>query len=401
MLGATLIALSVSASANAQSVKDIVNQSRDIMNNPETILGSDTFSAKPDPTKIQQQLLDAINEATEPQMKRGIEMLNGTAFDPGQVADLMQKREPVLDDKGLRYEIYASRSMKEEGLRQVFDLASANPSSVVIFQGIREDQKIGEGVRELHKIIRGIEPVPNTVIDPTKFRDKNITQVPTIIAYNADDKEVARAAGTANPKYLRNEISRDNLGDLGLVGTVYKITEPNLIDVMRKRVLEVDWRAKTKGAPQRYLNKLQFVDLPIAEESKVVRLEPINRLTKELRVPETDLVFPAGMTFNPLKYQSFRTFIIVFDATDPEQLSFAGRLADEQVESRPVSLISTKYQRESGFEWLGKVEQEIGFPIYLLKEDFAKTLAVTSVPSTVQAQGDELIITSYARSDWP
>tara|TARA_B100000519_G_scaffold202712_1_gene221965 strand:- start:15135 stop:16361 length:1227 start_codon:yes stop_codon:yes gene_type:complete len=397
---ALLLALAVAPPALGQSVKDIVNQSRDVMNNPEQILGDETYSAKADPSKIHQKLLDEITQATDAQMKRGAKMLEGTAFDPGQAAELMPQQKPVLDAAGYRYEIYASRSMQEQGLRQVFDLAAQNPSSVVLFQGIKEGQKIGEGIRELHQLIRGMDPVPNAVIDPTRFRDNKVTQVPTVIAYDENDIELARASGTANPKYVRNEIQRENVGDLGLVGTVYKISEPNLIDVMRKRVLEVDWRAKTKGAPQRYLDKLNFVHLPVAEESRVVRVEPINRLAKELRVPNSDLVYPAGMTFNPLKYQSFRTFIIVFDATDPEQLRLAGRLADEQVEMRPVSLITTKFQREDGFEWLGWAENQIGFPIYLLKKDFARTLAVSEVPSTIQADGHELVITSYAPEDW-
>tara|TARA_A100001391_G_C5047728_1_gene272574 strand:- start:203 stop:1426 length:1224 start_codon:yes stop_codon:yes gene_type:complete len=389
-----------SVPGHAQSIKDIVNQSREIMNNPGQIIGDEKITNTHRASEIQQNLLDEIQDGTTQQMTRGTEMLKGTQFDPGDVEKLAKNQEPTYDKHGFRYEIFASRSLQPQGLKQVFSLAARHHSSVVVFQGIRKGQKIGEGVRELHELIRDIKPVPNAVIDPKRFRDYGIENVPAVIAYDRNNKEVARVSGTANPDYLVNEIRRDNTGDLGIVGTVYDITEPNLIDVMRKKVLEVDWQEKTKGAHQRYLNNLQFVNLPVAKETRTFRVKPINRLTRDLKVPNSDMVYPAGLQFNPLEYHSFRTFIIVFDATDPEQLHLAGRLADEQSELRPVSLITTKIKREEGFKWLGEIENQIGFPIFILKKDFARTLNVKSVPSTIEADAENLVITTFGPEDW-
>lgn len=395
-----MLGVMLSVPAQAQSIKDIVNQSREIMNNPGQVVGVDEIPSVDRASEIQKDLLDDIQQATTQQMIRGTEMLKGTQFDVQDVEQMAKRQVTKYAANGLRYEIFASRSLNPEGLKEVFNIAAQHPSAVVVFQGIREGQKIGEGVRELHQLIRGIDPVPNAIIDPKRFRNNGIETVPAVIAFDRDDKEVARVMGTANPAYIANEVKRDNSGDLGVVGTVYEVSEPNLIDVMRKKVLEVDWQEKTKGAHQRYLNNLEFVNLPVADKTKTLRVTPMNRLTRELKVPNTDLVYPAGLQFNPLEYHSFRTFIVVFDATDPAQLQLASRLADEKSEVRPVSLITTKIPRHEGFKWLGETEKSIGFPIFLLKKDFARTLNVRSVPSTVEAEGPQLVITSFGPEDW-
>lgn len=399
LLLAALFGVVVCLPAHAQSIKNIVNQSRDIMNTPEATVGDAEIATNKRASEIRQNLLDGIQNSTTIQMARGTEMLKGTQFEP-KAPQKVTQQAAAFDENGLRYEIFASRSLQAEGLKQVFSLAAKHPSSVVVFQGLQEGQKIGEGIKELHKLIRGLDPVPNVIIDPKRFRDQNIKNVPAVIAYDRNNGVISSVHGTANPEFISNELRRDVKGDLGIVGTVYEISEPNLIDVMRSKVLEIDWKAKIAGAQQRYLKNLEFVTLPIADVSKTIRVKPINRLTKDIKIPNSEMVYPAGLQFNPLKYHSFRTFIVIFDATDPEQLQYAGRLADAQSEHRPVSLITTKINRKDGFKWLGKKEQEIGYPIYLLKKDFAKTLFVQAVPSTIEADGEDLVITTFAREDW-
>jgi conjugal transfer pilus assembly protein TraW len=388
----------------AQSNADLIGRTRSIMSNSEAILGED-FAAKLKVDKsgtnaAYEKLAREIVRDQDDQYARGIEMLKGTEFEAKDLPDRREFEDRLFDPNGYRYEVYLSRGMTETNLRAALKLLSSNPHSVGIFRGIAEGTKIGEGIRELHEMVRSLNPVPNLTIDPEKFKSNRIDQVPVVLAIGKNDQVVSRVEGTANPDWLANVLDRDETGDQGIVGQLFDISEPNLIDVMRARVMEIDWKEKTRLAKERFLSRLQFVDLPVAEAGLIQRIIPRHRLTRPISAKEYGVDIPAGTTFNPLDYHTISTVIFVFDAMDTKQVDFVASLARETAETRPVSLITTRIKRENGFEWLSDIETKIGLPLHLLKQDLANSLAVTHVPSKVMADGNELVITTYDREAW-
>ena len=390
--------------AAAQSNADLIGRTRSIMSNSEAILGEDFVEKmkadKSGTNAAYEKLAREIVRDQDNQYARGIEMLKGTEFEAKDLPDRREFEDRLFDPNGYRYEVYLSRGMTETNLRAALKLLSGNPHSVGIFRGIAEGTKIGEGIRELHEMVRSLNPVPNLTIDPDKFKSNRIDQVPVVLAIGKNDKVVSRVEGTANPDWLANVLDRDETGDQGIVGQLFDISEPNLIDVMRERVMEIDWKEKTRLAKERFLSRLQFVDLPVAEAGRIQRIIPRHRLTRPISAKDYGVDIPAGTTFNPLDYHMISTVIYVFDAMDTNQVDFVARLARETAETRPVSLITTRIKRENGFEWLSDIETKIGLPVHLLKQDLANSLAVTHVPSKVMADGNELVITTYDREAW-
>jgi conjugal transfer pilus assembly protein TraW len=390
--------------AAAQTNADLIGRTRSIISNSEAILGDD-FAAKLKADKsgtnaAYEKLAREIVRDQDDQYARGIDMLKGTEFEAKDLPDRREFEDRLFDPNGYRYEVYLSRGMTETNLRAALKLLSGNPHSVGIFRGIAEGTKIGEGIRELHEMVRSLNPVPNLTIDPEKFKSNRIDQVPVVLAIGKNDQVVSRVEGTANPDWLANVLDRDETGDQGIVGQLFDISEPNLIDVMRARVMEIDWKEKTRLAKERFLSRLQFVDLPVAEAGLIQRIIPRHRLTRPISAKKYGVDIPAGTTFNPLDYHTISTVIFVFDAMDTKQVDFVARLARETAETRPVSLITTRIKRENGFEWLSDIETKIGLPVHLLKQDLANSLAVTHVPSKVMADGNELVITTYDREAW-
>ncbi|WP_371068172.1 TrbC family F-type conjugative pilus assembly protein, partial [Salmonella enterica] len=137
--------------------------------------------------------------------------------------------------------VFASLSLGEQGLDDVLTAVSGQPDSVIVFRGIPEGMNLGQGVKAIQALAAKKDPVPNIIINPTLFKTYNITAVPTIVMLEDEPlpgeqpNVVAQVSGLSDPVWLAREVDNGEKGDLGVKGPVEKISEPDLIDVAKKR----------------------------------------------------------------------------------------------------------------------------------------------------------------------
>ncbi len=119
--------------------------------------------------------------------------------------------------------------------------------------------------------------------------------------------------------------------DLGTIGPVYPIAEPNLLDFIRQR-LEAKERSGElarlqENARSRGINAMTHpqavAGLRTAETARTFYFDPTFTLDRNVQDDKGRLLFPAGTRKNPLEIVSLSKHLLFFDARDPRKVAQA------------------------------------------------------------------------------
>ena len=106
--------------------------------------------------------------------------------------------------------------------------------------------------------------------------------------------------------------------DLGTVGMVYEITEPNFLDELRAGAPHIDMEKQRRESAHYQPKDLR--KLPRVTENRVFDVDMTSILTHDIRDASGRVLYPAGFKYNPLRYAGFVPGIVVIDGSDPEQV---------------------------------------------------------------------------------
>jgi conjugal transfer pilus assembly protein TraW len=298
-----------------------------------------------------------------------------------------------------RYRLYVSRGMGEVALRAVIEHARANPDMVVVFRGVLPGEKVIDLVRYLSPmlVVREGEPQPNVVIDPTAYRKQGVARVPRLERLDAEGNVLAAVHGVVNPRYLEDRHGQGERGELADAGPVSEIAEEDLIDVMRRRLEAVDWKAAGKRGVEGMWKQYTLVDLPHATEDRRREHDPSVVIPETITAPDGTVLAIAGERINPFDAMPFNITMVVIDGTVREHLVFAREL----VRTRPagtVVVVTTKVDREAGWQSYGKMMEVIQQPVYLLQEIMVERFGLQKVPAVVEGGNRVLVVNEFALS---
>lgn len=308
--------------------------------------------------------------------------------------------------------IFASRSLGKQGLEDLLDGATGNPDVLIAFRGIPENANLGEAMMEIQKMAAERSPVPNIVINPVLFTEYNVTSVPTIIVRKEQSvlpgelpEEVARVAGLSKPAWLLRQLESGNDGDFGSRGPVESISEPDLIELMKKRFAKIDWEEQKRGAVKNFWHKQTFRELPEAHEDRVRELDPTVYVSADITAPDGTVIAQQGDLINPLDMAPFTQAVIVFDPLDEDQVQ---RVKDAipRINQVPgvtrITYIVTRLDREEGWDSYTKTTDTFDSPVFLLTPDVAQRFELEYVPSIITAQDKHFVVEELAdRSEEP
>jgi conjugal transfer pilus assembly protein TraW len=269
-----------------------------------------------------------------------------------------------------------------------FRAASGDPDVTIVFRGVPPGETLTGVVRRLGERLEGIEPKPKVAIHPKSFRDHRVTSVPTIVEA-ASGKTIR---GTLLARTFRERAKGATELDLGAVGPVREITEPDLVDLIKAELAKAEIEADAMESVSSYWRRASFVDLPKATEHRVRRLDPTVTTENELRDHDGRLIVPAGATINPLARLPFTSRLLVFDGTDAEELVWAKEHVDPE---RKTILITTRIDRDVGWPAWKRLHDDLGKPVYLLPAKLAERFAIEATPTLIEAapDGQALLIT--------
>ncbi len=172
------------------------------------------------------------------------------------------------------------------------------------------------------------------------------------------------------------------LKDLGTFGMVYGITEPSLVDELRAGAPRIDIE-KEKKEQARY-QPADLRKLPRATTNRSFTVDMTYTLPHALKDAKGHVLYPAGFTYNPLRYMGFVPGIVVIDGSDPRQVEWFEK-SPYVANKLAMLLISDGY----AFDLTRKLKR----PVYYLTGIIADRFRLAAVPSIVVRKGDKVSVT--------
>jgi conjugal transfer pilus assembly protein TraW len=180
--------------------------------------------------------------------------------------------------------------------------------------------------------------------------------------------------------------------DLGAVGPVYPVVEPDLLSAMEARLREKErtgelarLQREAVARSEATLRQPRPVDgLGRAIERRVTYIDPSVTFATQVLAPDGSTVVPAGTSVNPLDYVALSSWLLFFDARDPEQTRYAAMLLRQyQHRLKPILVggsfvtVARAWQRPVYYDQGGALVRRLG---------------IRRVPALVSQEGKRLRI---------
>ena len=165
------------------------------------------------------------------------------------------------------------------------------------------------------------------------------------------------------------------------VGPTSAVIETDLAEALRQRAVSVDVE-RLRSAQARY-QPANLQALPRATKDATTMVDLTHTLEQDVQDANGQVLYPAGFTFNPLRYVSLSGALVVIDGSDPEQVAwFKG--SPYGANRRALLLLS------GGLA--APLRDELRRPVAYLTEDIARRLQLRAVPSIVVERDNQLEI---------
>ena len=286
--------------------------------------------------------------------------------------------------------LFVSFSLGETALKELFEEAAGRDDVLLVFRGPKPGQKLPALMTDLKRLLKDIDPLPNIVIDPTRYQRWSVMSVPTIVV-EQEGKARLQIRGVSSLSWLDQHLKVGKQGDLGIMGDVAEMTEIDLLEEIKRRMAAIDWKQKQQQAIARFWNQQPFEDLPTAQADRDRRVDLTITAPRDLTAPNGQLIIRAGQTVNPLDKMPFGLCLKVFDATVPAQVELIQHQACQDKQAR-VMYLATSLPRQSGWESLQHLETALKAPVYLLTPDVRSRFQLQQVPAIVEQNGNHLIV---------
>jgi conjugal transfer pilus assembly protein TraW len=318
---------------------------------------------------------------------QALELVNATKYKA--LAAMPDRLATRSTDKPVRV-MFVSFSLGDAALKGIFQEASGQEDALLVFRGPKPRQKLPGFFAELKALLKDIDPLPNIVIDPTRFQKWEVTTVPEIVV-EAQDRVLLRVKGVTSLDWVKARQSAGRQGDLGRFGEVYDIAEIDLLEAIKSRLATLDGLLLKQQAMARFWEKRQFEVLPEVREDRDRLIDLTVTAPRDLVAPNGNLIIRAGHTVNPLDQMAFGLCLIVFDATQKAQLDTVRQLSCRDKNAR-ILYLATQLSREDGWEGLKNLETALDASVYLLTPDVRQRFQLQHVPAVVEQAGNRIVV---------
>ena len=286
--------------------------------------------------------------------------------------------------------MFISFSLGESVLKGIFEEASGQDDVLLVLRGPKPKQKLPELFADLKALLKDIDPLPAIVIDPTRFQKWGVTTVPEIVV-EEQGKARLRVKGVTSLDWLKSRQAAGRQGDLGRFGEVYEIAEIDLLEEMKRRLAAMDWPQKQQQAIARFWEQRRFEVLPETQENRGRLVDLTITAPHDVMAPNGNLLIRAGLSVNPLDNMAFGLCLMVFDATQQEQINTVRQLSCQDKKAR-VLYLATQLPRQAGWDGLKTLETALNTPVYLLTADVRQRFQLQKVPALVEQSGKHVVV---------
>ena len=165
------------------------------------------------------------------------------------------------------------------------------------------------------------------------------------------------------------------------VGPTSAVIETDLGGELRQRAVRVD--VERLRSAQAHYQPANLQALPRATKDATTMVDLTHTLEEDMQDANGQVLYPAGFTFNPLRYVSLSGALVVIDGSDPEQVAwFKG--SPYGANRRALLLLS------GGLA--AALRDGLQRPVAYLTQDIAQRLQVRAAPSVVVERDNQLVI---------
>ena len=165
------------------------------------------------------------------------------------------------------------------------------------------------------------------------------------------------------------------------VGPTSAVIENDLVDELRQRAVSID--VEQLRSAQAHYQPANLHALPRATKDTTTRVDLTHTLEQDLVDSQGTILYPAGFTFNPLRYVSLTGALVVIDGSDPEQVGWF-KDSPYGANRRALLLLS------GGLA--ARLRDELRRPVAYLTDDLARRLQLRAVPAVVVERDNQLEI---------
>ncbi|MCW7552691.1 TrbC family F-type conjugative pilus assembly protein [Endozoicomonas gorgoniicola] len=247
----------------------------------------------------------------------------------------------------LQIKLFVSASMDKSLLTALLKKSAVRTFIVRGIEG--QHQNLGIAIQKWQQILMTNRTTTTVEINPVAFREYQIDRVPAI-TLQVDGKTELTAFGVTSVDWLMRQYQSGRRGHLGIYGTTYPISEPDLLEVLLQRLSQQDWQAVKAKTSQRLQSKvLSFgAKLPTSRQASI----------KVLKI--------SG---------HWRTPIIALDINDRQQQ----KAVIPWLQQYPDALVLVSNGSLQHFQTLSTVWHQ--HPIYIMPPELIHRFQLTALPT--------------------
>lgn len=296
--------------------------------------------------------------------------------------------EPSTNPHSPATAILVSSSMGSETLRDIFHANRGRKDRVIVFRGLPEGQSLKEFVGSFRSLLQGLKPteIPPITLDPERFNRFGITRVPAIIREEKKG-EATIVRGISQVEWLERQMAMAHGGkDLGVHGETVAVSEPDLMETLKKRARNFNWAKYQKEAQESFWQKAAFESLPEAIVDREHRIDPTITASRDIRDPQGRLIVVAGQRANPLDTLPFHQKLIVFNPMRPDEIVIVQEILKADPNQR-MTLMASELDRSAGWQGLVALQKQLGHRVFLLTPDIRRRFKLKATPSVIEVDG--------------
>ncbi|NVN92096.1 MAG: hypothetical protein HXX11_16050 [Desulfuromonadales bacterium] len=179
--------------------------------------------------------------------------------------------------------------------------------------------------------------------------------------------------------------------ELGRLGAVYPISEPDALEEIRARAAAVDWKKvfnrERMSRRVREYRPDNLVKLPAAEHSRTFLADMTHTLDMDIPDGKGGILYPKGYRFNPLDYIQLSRTLVIIDGNDRRQVEWF-RSSPWNRDLNAMLLLT-----EGSYYKLG---DHLKRPVFYADRLMVTKLGLKAVPSVAMQKGRMMEVREYA-----
>lgn len=340
----------------------------------------------PEQSKAASEEINRILDATKEQSAKAT----------AEVAKLPQQKSMILPqgvlpgqtDFPFKNLVFISAGLPDRVLRALFAEADGDRQTAFVVRGWTANG----GFNALRRRLFALAPTKNgkpaanfnLICDPRLFKGYKIDAVPVFLMKT--DVGWRKASGESSLSMARSEVARRIRP---VLGSLYAITEPDLLDEIKRRIEQTDWENVMEKARSHAANPvIAGYSLPEASKDKTYRVDPTVTFREDVALDDGRVVAKAGDSINPLHQIHLSRRYVVFDPTRNGQIDVAREWVKQDPRTMLIATSIPLYGEDKP-----SLQQAMGQPVFPLSRLVADRLGIISTPSLVEQEGDMLKVT--------